>query len=383
MSEPTTRRASPYGWRIGTLGGVPVYLGRSWPVIAILMVALFGPNLDDGSRPRVVAYLIAFAYVVLLLVSVLFHEAAHALAARWRGQRVDRVVADMWGGHTVYDATATTPGTTALVAVVGPLTNLLIAGLGALAQPYAGTGTASQLLGATAYANLVVGGFNLLPGLPMDGGQIVSALVWRVTGRRSAGLTAAGWAGRVVALGTALWGVFEATQTTGLSGSTLFWFAIAAFLWKGASDAVRSGPLLDATAGSMRDVLDPAVLVRANEPIEAGIRRASTAGARVVAVVVDAAGTPVGTMDPEAALAVAEADRFSVPVSAVYVAQPATWVLRLRPTASLADLVRAMLAASLSAAAVVDEANGTLLGIARAERMNDFIESELARRRSG
>lgn len=383
MSLPVATASSPHGWRIGRLGGIPVYLGRSWPVIAVLMVALFGPGLDTGDRSTLAAYLIAFGYVVLLLLSVLLHEAAHALAAQWRGQKVDRIVADMWGGHTVYDASGTTPGTTALVAFVGPLTNLVLAGLGWLALPYAGNDTAWLLLRAVAFANLIVGLFNLLPGLPMDGGQIVSAAIWRLTGRKGAGLVAAGWAGRAVAVAVVVVQVvLPLAQGGQLDFGPLLWVAVAAFLWKGASDAIRSGPLIEVTAGSMQDVLDPAIAVRVDEPIAAAVRRAQSSSGPVVAVVTDPSGSPVGTMDPDAALAVADADRGTIPVSAVYVAQPATWVVRLRPDASLADLVRAMLAASLSAAAVVDAETGTLIGVARAERMNDFIGSALARRRS-
>lgn len=379
MTEPLASRSSPHGWRIGTLGGVPVYLGRSWPIIAIAIVAFYGPSLAR-QMPAAEAYLFAFTYAVLLLLSVLLHEAAHAVAARWRGQRVDRVVADMWGGHTVYDATGSTAGTTALVAFVGPLTNLLIGGVGWLFVPLV-DGTPLRLLWGVIMVNLFVGVFNLIPGLPMDGGQIVSALIWKATGRRSTGLVIAGWMGRAVALSVFVWqGVLPLFEGEALDLGILLWGLIALFLWRGASEAIRSGPLLDATAGPMRDVLDPAVGVSVHEPIESAVQRAISSGTPVVAVVTDAAGIPVGTMDPEAALAVAEGDRATVPVAAVYVAQPAAWVVRLPARASLADLVRAMVTSSLSAAAVVDVETGALLGVARAERMNEFIESALVRR---
>ena len=118
MSTPV-RPAAAHGWRIGSLAGIPVYLGRSWPIIAVLIVVVFGPNLARPDRGASYGYLLAAGYAVLLLVSVLVHEASHALAARWRGHPVSRIVADVWGGHTVYDATRSSPTTTALVAVVG------------------------------------------------------------------------------------------------------------------------------------------------------------------------------------------------------------------------------------------------------------------------
>lgn len=380
MTEPVGTRSSPHGWRIGTLGGIPVYLGRSWPIIVLVIVALYGPDLARGPRSAVEAYLIALAYALLLLLSVLLHEAAHALAARWKGQRVDRVVADMWGGHTVYDATRATPGTTALVAFVGPLTNLVLGAIGLALLPLV-EGTPYLLLQAVAVTNLVVGVFNLVPGLPMDGGQIVSALVWRVTGRRSTGLVAAGWLGRLVALGLVGWAALPLVQGEEPDFGVLIWVLIALFLWKGASDAIRSGPIMDATAGPIRDVLEPAVVVGLTEPIEAATTRAMAQPGPVIVVVCDERGVPVGTLNADAAQAVPPADRARVPVSGAYTVQPDSWVVRLRADASVADLVRPMVLASLSAAAVVDVETGAVLGVARAERMNDYIGSALERRR--
>src|SRR6478609_7667179 len=100
-----------YGWRIGAIRGIPVYLGRSWPVIAIVVVVTFAPNVSTstGQYGGVFGYAVAVAYAVLLLLSVLAHEAGHALVARRFGFRVDRVVADLWGGHTVYDSSTSAP----------------------------------------------------------------------------------------------------------------------------------------------------------------------------------------------------------------------------------------------------------------------------------
>src|SRR4051795_7808360 len=151
-ARPPARRPGPHGWRIGTLAGTPVYLGRSWPVIAVLIVVVFGPNLARPDRGASYGYLLAAGYAVLLLVSVLVHEAAHALAARWRGHPVSRIVADVWGGHTVYDATRSSPTTTAVVAVVGPLANLVLAAVVWAIQAVATNETADTLLGIVAVA---------------------------------------------------------------------------------------------------------------------------------------------------------------------------------------------------------------------------------------
>lgn len=380
MTEPVGTRSSPHGWRIGTLGGVPVYLGRSWPIIVVIIVAIYGPDLARGPRSTAEAYLIAVAYAVLLLLSVLLHEAAHAVAARSRGQRVDRVVADMWGGHTVYDATRATPGTTALVALVGPLSNLLLGVAGLALLPLV-DGTAHLLLNAVAVTNLLVGFFNLVPGLPMDGGQIVSALVWKVTGRRSTGLVAAGWLGRVVALGVVAWAALPILRGESPQFGALIWVMIALFLWKGASDSIRTGPIMDATAGPVTDVLEPAIVVGLEEPLDVAVSRAVHQSDPVIVVVTDARGTPVGTLTADAAQSVPAVHRSRARVESVYSVQPESWVVRLGPEATVADLVRPMVLASLSSAVVVDGATGRVLGVARAERMNDYIGAALEQRR--
>jgi Zn-dependent protease len=381
MSTTARPDAGP-GWRIGSIAGTPVYLGRSWPLILLLLVMLVVPAQTASGASLAYALVVAAAAAVMLLVSVLVHEAAHALVARARGHRVDRIVADVWGGHTVYDATASTPTTTALVAVAGPLSNLVLALLAWLAEPYVTNTFGQGILGATTFANLFVGLYNLLPGLPLDGGQIVSSLVWKATGRKGAGLTAAGWLGRVVAIGSVLWFVGLPL----LRGETptllaLVWTAmIGIFLWRGASAAIRSGEIHDATASPAVDVLEPVVVVPAVSTLaDVDARLAGSAGGTWV-VATDPGGWPVGILDWSLASRLPEPSRSSTPVSAVVVAQPAPWVVPLTAGAVLTDLIRVMSQHELSFAVVVDEGSREVHGLASAERINSVVGEELARR---
>ncbi|HET8593742.1 MAG TPA: site-2 protease family protein [Intrasporangium sp.] len=382
MSTAGGATRSPYGWRMGSLGGTPVFLGRSWPIIAVVIVAAFGPRLGAVGRSPAYGYFVALGYALLLLVSVLVHEAAHALAARWSGHPVDRIVADVWGGHTVYDATRSRPGATAVIAVVGPVANLLLAGLGYVALPFV-TGTTAQLLvGVVTWANLLVGLFNLLPGLPLDGGQIVSALVWKATGRKGTGLVAAGWLGRVLAAGAVLY-IVGVPLLRGLQPdlTTLLWTVlIALFLWKGASDAIRSGHIHDATAGPIDPVLDSALLVPATSTVEEAVMTASAGGRPVVIVGTDAKGWPVGVVPGSAISEIPEERRSTTTVSAALQTERPEWVVALPADAVLTDLVRVMGERSLPVAVVVDEATRSVRGVARAERINDVVGAELARR---
>jgi Zn-dependent protease len=392
MSTPAGRR-SPYGWQIGSLAGSPVYLGRSWPVIAVVIVVAFGPNLARPERGPEYGYLAAAGYALLLLLSVLVHEAAHALAARWSGHPVDRIVADVWGGHTVYDSTRTSPATTALIAVVGPVANLALAAVGFLLQSVTSNDTALLLLTIITYANLLVGLFNLLPGLPLDGGQVVSALVWRVTGRRGTGLVVAGWLGRLVAIATIAWfvGVPFLNGRPGDVFGMLFPIVIAAFLWQGATGAVRAGRIHEATAQPAAGVLEPVVVLpdvttvaQADAALASGALRPAPqphdATAPVWLVTSDARGWPVGVVEPGAAQAVPIEARARTGLSAVTVAQPGGWVVAVAPSDLLTDLIRIMSERSLSYAVVVDSASRTVLGLATAERINAVVGAQLARR---
>ncbi|MGN6754570.1 MAG: site-2 protease family protein [Intrasporangium sp.] len=383
MSTPAGANRSPsYGWRMGSLGGTPMFLGRSWPIIAIVIVAAFGPRLGAVGRGSAYGYVVALAYAVLLLISVLVHETAHALAARWSGHPVDRIVADVWGGHTVYDATRSRPGATAVIAVVGPLANLLLAGLGYVLLAFVTGATAQLLVGVVTWANLLVGLFNLLPGLPLDGGQIVSALVWKATGRKGTGLVAAGWLGRVLAVGAVLY-ILGVPLLRGHQPdlTTLLWTVlIAVFLWKGASDAVRSGHIHEATAGPVDPVLDPAVLVPTASTVEEAVVSASSGGRAVVIVGTDARGWPVGVVPGSAISEIPESRRATTTVAAALQAERPEWVVALPADAVLTDLVRVMGERSLPVAVVIDEVTRGVRGVARAERVNDVVGAELARR---
>jgi len=86
-----------------------------------------------------------------------------------------------------------------------PAANALLALVGWLAAPHIDGDVTSLLVGAIWFTNAFVAGFNLLPGLPLDGGFLVDSLVWRITGKRESGLIAAGWCGRVVTVLVVMW----------------------------------------------------------------------------------------------------------------------------------------------------------------------------------
>jgi Zn-dependent protease len=349
-------RSAPYGWRLGAIHGIPVYLGRSWPIIAIVVVLTFGPTVPTptGDTGGAYGYAVAVAYAVLLLISVLAHEAGHALMARRYGYRVDRVVADLWGGHTIYDSSTSRPGASALISVCGPAANLALAAVGYAAQTLAPDGVVGLLLVALYLTNAFVGIFNLLPGLPLDGGYIVHALVWKVTGDRNRALIVAGWLGRVVTLAVILWLVgrpFMLGRQPSLW--TIVWCGlIGAFLWVGATSAIRTGQSRRSIERvPLTRVLRPAVVVGVTESVASVLAVVDrlAPGARVdgsprgpgsilrpgappghvapVVVVAGRSGEALGVADLDAARAIEPMRQGQVPVEAVVSRQPDGWVV--------------------------------------------------------
>ncbi len=387
MSAGRPAPTSSYGWRIASVHGIPVYLGRSWPVVAAVIVLTFGPQVSQPTtleQGGTFGYAVAVAYALLLLFSVLTHEAAHAVVARRSGYRVDRVVADLWGGHTVYDSSTSRPGASAAIAVAGPLANLALAAMSyLLVQSLGDGGVVGLLLGALMLTNFFVGLFNLLPGLPLDGGFLVDALVWKASGDRNKGLIVAGWLGRVVTVAIVLWLVGRPLlQGEQPSLFTIVWCGlIGAFLWAGATNAIRAGKSRQVIERVLlAQVLRPVLVVSTTDSAEHVLSRVPPAdagpGRTSPTVVAVGPGGPAGFVDVDALREVDPGRREDVPVAAVLARQPDGWVVVADPGADVSGVISAIVARqqagggdSLRVVLVVDPA-GQLLGTVSVADLN-------------
>ena len=190
-------------WRVGRIAGIEVRIDSSWAVIALLItysmylrLSVLYPELSGGG-----AVGLAIVSAVLFFGSVLVHELAHALVSQARGIRVQDITLFLFGGATRARVDSRGPGDEFLIALVGPLTSGLLAGLfgilaslgrDALSIPLAGT------FGYLAWTNLVLAGFNLVPGFPLDGGRLLRAAIWKTTGSLARATRIASVAGQAV-----------------------------------------------------------------------------------------------------------------------------------------------------------------------------------------
>ncbi len=371
MSQARTsaraRAGAGPGLVIARVGGIPIHVGSSWLLMAVLIVVVVGtgnPGLGG------MGYAIGVVYAVGLLVAVLVHEGAHALTARAFGLQVHRIVADLWGGHTAYDGRGSTPGRSVVISLAGPLSNLALAGVAFLVELAFPSGLARTVVSGFVLVNLLLAAFNLLPGLPLDGGQIVDSLVWWATGSRERGLVAGGWSGRVVAglvvvyfLGLPL-ARGQQPSITGLVWTML----IGGFMWQGASNAIRVGKARGVLAKvRLRDVLRPVVVVPTNTPI------GSLAEAAEIPVGLDESGRPtLVTSQVEAGPDGAAGPGPHDPVSAIMVRVPEDCVVEATPDD---DITTAVQAIQLTGVGIVVLTRG---GAAYALTTGDAINQALA-----
>ncbi|TXR56634.1 site-2 protease family protein [Quadrisphaera setariae] len=321
MAGATSERSE--GLVLGRLLGVPVILAWSWFAIAAVITLLFHGSVV-ATAPQLGAlasYVVAFAYAVLLGVSVLVHELAHAVVARSLGLPASRIVLTLWGGHTLFENELPSPWRSSAVAVAGPLANAvlaLLAYLPLLVVPLSPVPT--LLLSATVLTNAFVAVFNVLPGLPLDGGRLLEAVVWGASGSRDRGTVAAGWTGRALAVGVPLVAVgWPLLQGYRPDLYTVVWAAaVGAVLWSGATAALAAPSYHRRMRGvrvSARELARPAVGVPAAVSLAAALEHARTVpgGAWVVLTAPD--GRPAALLDRDAVAAVPPERRDAVPAA--------------------------------------------------------------------
>jgi len=299
------RQLTGYGIVIARPFGVPVYISPYWFLVAVLIVLFYGDTLPRSIHPAAVRYTVAATFVVLLYASVLVHELSHCVVARAFGLAVRRILLYPLGGFSEIEQEPQTPAREFAVSVVGPLTSLALAGCGwALDVVFNLGGIPRLLIDQLILANLVVGVFNLLPGLPLDGGRILRAGVWKLTGRPGTATIAAAWVGRALAVALVAVPFLLLGSRLSLTNTYLLWLVfIAIFMWINSGQAIRAAKVRDRLPSlQARRLARRAIAIPGNIPLAEAIRRADEAQARAL-VVVDYESTPIAIVNETAVMA--------------------------------------------------------------------------------
>lgn len=182
--------------RVGNLFGIPFFVHVSWFFVLALVTFNFGSGLFAqfpwlGGQ----AWLLGLVAGLLLFGSVLLHELGHSFAARQQGIGVNSITLFLFGGLASLEDEAETPAGAFWIAIAGPLVSLILfAALSLVLTSSWITGPMATIVGLLAYINLTLALFNLIPGLPLDGGNVLKAIVWKVTGNQYRGVR---WASRM------------------------------------------------------------------------------------------------------------------------------------------------------------------------------------------
>lgn len=242
-------------FRIARIGGIPVNVDASWIWIAVLAVYTLYARFDGrfGLKPSgAIAYAVLGA--LLFFGSVFLHELAHAITARLSGIRVEGITLVFFGGFTAARSEDKGAGPAFAIAALGPATSLAIGGALWVASSF-GSGSTSPLPGLLRYVaviNIFMAIFNVLPGLPLDGGRMLQAAVWGITGKRETGTRVASWGGMIVGIVLFALALLEVTRQElfaaiwlGLIGSFIFQGARSAQLRAGVGERLASATVAD------------------------------------------------------------------------------------------------------------------------------------------
>lgn len=228
------------GWRVGSIFGIPLYLDPSW-VFLVALITIADHNLWQKTYPAwgAATWGAGLAMGLLLLLSFLLHELGHGLVAKTQGMEVQAITLSFLGGLTATRHPAKTAGQALRVAIAGPAVTLaivmvLVGGILLVPDPTAPVRVVMQRL---AGLNLLLLLLNLVPVMPLDGGQILKAIVWQVTKSQVRGLRWAATIGKVLGWLLVVLGVLIGLAESILSGLVIS--LIGLFMVQNASSSDR------------------------------------------------------------------------------------------------------------------------------------------------
>lgn len=240
--------------RVGRIAGIEIGIHYSWILIFVLVSTILALGLFPTALKGIstsVAWVAGILAAILLFASVLIHEIAHSLVAQARGIPVRSITLFILGGVSNIEEEAKQPGIEFSMAIVGPLTSLVLGfvfwaiylgaqGTGAanpIAFPaFSYKNVASAIFHYLAYVNILLAAFNILPGFPLDGGRVLRSIIWAATGNLVRATNIAATIGRLFGWGLIAYGVFSIFGGNVVGG---IWIGIIGWFLSNAADTSR------------------------------------------------------------------------------------------------------------------------------------------------
>lgn len=304
QNTPDGPSARGRGVVVARLFGIPIHVSPYSIILVLVYVFLYGNEFQGFLSNRTEEYLLALVAAVLLFVSVLFHELSHTLVALAYKLPVRRIQLHALGGVSEIEKEPQTPLREFCVSGAGPLMSLVLAAIGWGLMHVFDSGALGLLAWAFTWMNLIVGIFNLVPGLPLDGGRMLRAVIWKITGKPSTGTIGAAWVGRVLAVVVFVAALYSGRDLPlGMGFSAIWGAVIGVFMWMGATQSIRATKFRERIpALQARRLARKAISVEAATPVSEAIRRADEVRARAV-VVVDHESKPIAILNESAVMA--------------------------------------------------------------------------------
>lgn len=375
----------PHNWRrykmngnirVGNLFGIPFYINPSWFFVLGLITLTYGGELSQFPQlTGIMPWLLGFLAAILLFASVVAHELGHSFVAIAQGIEVKSITLFLFGGLATLGRESKTPLEAFLVAIAGPLVSLLLFGIFlivglniSLNAPLA------AILSLLAYINLALGLFNLIPGLPLDGGNILKAIVWQVTGNPNKGVLFASRFGQFFGW---LAIVIGALSILGITQFGSFWtLLIGIFLLQNAGFSAQSAKVQDFLSRyTAKDVISPNSPV---VPINLTLR--DFANNYVIGkqqwskfLVTDSEGKLLGVVNVEDMKTIPTSQWTEVNIGQLL--QTSESLKLVLSHTSLLDVVKILEGENLSQVTVVEE-NGTVLGLIEKASILTFLSQK-------
>lgn len=349
--------------RVGNLFGIPFYVSPSWFIVLGIVTLTYGGQLAlfpqlGGITP----WILGLVTALLLFASVIAHELGHSLVAISQKIGVKSITLFIFGGLASLEKESETPLEAFSVAIAGPLVSLLLFGLFtiiglnvALPLPIA------AIISLLASINLALALFNLIPGLPLDGGNVLKALVWKITGNPNQGIIFASRVGQIFGWLAILIG---GLAVVGLSPIGSFWtLLIGFFLLQNAGNSAQSAQVQEMMNGlTAEDAVIP------NSPIvNQNLNLRSFANDYVIGqnkwskfLVTDEAGNLQGAIATDDLKKVATSDWTKILVKELI--QPNQALTTVRSNQTLLEVVKLLEQQRIPQLAVVNE-NGAIVGL--------------------
>ncbi|MBI4281916.1 MAG: site-2 protease family protein [Chloroflexi bacterium] len=245
--------------KLGRLFGVEIRVHFSWVFVFLLVAWSLATRYLPTEYPgwtKSAYWWVGSLSSLLLFASVLVHELSHSLVAQAKGRKLRGITLFFLGGVSEIEEESANPGEEFLVSVVGPATSFVLAAVFwvvFIAAPPSSS-KVQAVAGYLSFINLVLGAFNLLPAFPLDGGRVLRAVVWKVTGSSSKANVVASTTGSLAGFAFIALGIFFVFAASLING--LWFIFIGWFIQSSASSFARQQVVSRALSGrTVRDAM--------------------------------------------------------------------------------------------------------------------------------